>query len=116
MRQLAHGSLFHHSIPLADVRTIADVATGTGIWLRETAQELATSGGRINLMGFEISAQQFPKDEIPRVKFIEHSVVRPFPPEHHGNFDVVNIRLLSYALKAQDLKVAVRNISQILRE
>lgn len=110
---LAHGHLIQPSIPLSDLCNIADIGCGTGIWLRAAAQELGT---RVNCTGFDISAQQFPKDNIRGVEFVVHDVVKPFPPEHHENFDMVNIRLLSYALKAQDLETAVENIIQILRK
>lgn len=48
MRQLAHGSPIQPSIPRSDLRAVADVATGTGIWLREAAQELSTSRASIS--------------------------------------------------------------------
>ncbi len=115
MRQLAHGSLIQPSIPRSELRTVADVATGTGVWLREAAQELTTSHEMISYTGFDISAEQFPKDHIPGVSFIVQNVVEPFPPEYHGRYDLVNVRLLSYALKAQDLEISVKNIIQILR-
>ena len=116
MRQLAHGSLVQSSIPRSNLRAIADVATGTGIWLREAAQELNTSKEEIDFTGFDISAQQFPKDDIHGVNFVVHSVVEPFPPEYHEKFDLVHVRLLSYALRAQDLENSVRNIIQLLRK
>lgn len=116
MRQLAHGSLVQPSIPRSDIRAIADVATGTGIWLREAAQELATSKEQIVLTGFDISAQQFPKDNTQALDFVVHNVVEPFPEEYHEKFDLVHVRLLSYALKAQDLEISVKNVIQIVSE
>ena len=116
MRQLAHGSLIQPSIPRSDIRAVADVATGTGIWLREAAQELVMSEEKIVFTGFDISAQQFPRDNISGLDFVVHDVVEPFPSEYHEKFDLVHVRLLSYALKAQDLEVSVKNIIQLLRE
>lgn len=116
MRQLAHGSLVQSSIPRSDLRAIADVGTGTGIWLREAAQELATSKEQIVFTGFDISAQQFPKDDTHGLNLVVHNVVEPFPPEYHEKFDLVHVRLLSYALKAQDLEISVKNVIQLLRE
>ena len=114
MRHLARGNLVQPCVPRTNLRAIADVATGTGIWLREAAQELTTSNGTIEFTGFDISAQQFPKEDIHGVTFVEHDVVKTFPPEYHGKFDLVHVRLLSYALRAQDLENSVRNIIQIL--
>jgi len=115
-RELAHGHLVQPSVPHSGLRSIADVGTGTGIWLRELAQELVTPIGQIEFTGFDISAQQFPKVNIQGVGFIVHSVVEPFPRQYHEKFDLVHVRLLSYALKAQDLDKAVGNIIQILRK
>ena len=115
-RALAHGHLIQPSIPQSSLRKIADVGTGTGIWLREAAQQLAKPDELIEFTGFDISAQQFPKDNIQGVHFVVHDVVEPFPQQYHGNFDLVHVRLLSYALKAQILKKAVENIIKILRE
>lgn len=114
MRQLAHGSLIQPSIPRSNIRAIADVATGTGIWLREAAQEFTTSKEKMDFTGFDISAQQFPKDDNHCINFVVHNVVEPFPPEYHEQFDLVHVRLLSYALRAQDLEDSVRNIIQLL--
>ena len=114
MRHLAYGRLIQPSIPLTGIRSIADVATGTGVWLREVAQEL-TSNEDIDLIGFDISAQQFPEAGIDGADLIVHDITKPFPQEHHERFDLVHVRLLSYALKEVDLETSVRNIIQILR-
>ena len=111
-RALAHGNLIHPSIPQSNLLTVADVATGTGVWLREAAQELAAP---TKFTGFDISGQQFPKDGIKGVDFVLHDVVQPFARQYHGYFDLVHVRLLSYALKAQDLTVVVENIVQLIR-
>ena len=116
MRQLANGCLIQPSIPLTEVRAVADVATGTGIWLREAAQELSIYKDKVKFVGFDISPQQFPENGIDQVDLIVHDITKPFPEERHEKFDLVHVRFLSYALKAQDLDNAVKNIVQILRE
>ena len=115
-RALAHGHLVQPSIPESGLRDIADVGCGTGIWLREAAQELATQNDRVKFTGFDISALQFPKDRVHGVDFVVHDAVEPFPPRYREKFDLVQVRLLSYALKAQDLQNAVENIISILRK
>ena len=114
LRALAHGNLIQPSIPPSDLCNVADIGCGTGIWLREAAQELGIPENPIKFTGFDISAQQFPKENIQGVEFVVHDVVEPWPLQYHGTFDVVNVRLLSYALQAQDLEKAVENIVQIL--
>ena len=113
-RSLAHGKLIQPSISQSGLLRIADVGTGTGIWIREAATEVAASNAETKFSGFDISAQQFPGDEIPGVEFIKHDAVQPFPQRYHERFDLVHVRLLSYAIKAQDLDMTVRNIVQII--
>ena len=115
LRQLANGKLIQPSVPQSELKAIADIGTGTGIWLREVAQELESPNNEVKFMGFDISAQQFPKSQIDGITFIEQDIVKPFAPEFHEKFDLVHVRFLSYALKAQDLESAVRNVIQILR-
>ncbi|MDI1491501.1 MAG: hypothetical protein OHK93_002710 [Ramalina farinacea] len=115
MRQLANGKLVQPSVPLTEVRAIADVATGTGIWIQEVAHEIGTANNDMDLVGFDISSQQYPKNGINDVDLVVHDVTKPFPKEHHGRFDLVNVRLLSYALESKDLQTAVKNIVDILR-
>ena len=114
-RALAHGSLIQPSIPQSSLRKVADVGTGTGAWLREAAQELTAPNLPTSFTGFDISGQQFPTDRIKGVDFVVHDIVLPFPQQYHGYFDLVHVRLLSYALKAQDLTAVVENIVQIIR-
>ncbi|KAL8830073.1 MAG: hypothetical protein Q9191_001645 [Dirinaria sp. TL-2023a] len=119
MRALSNGHLIHPSIPLHGVQAIADVGTGTGMWLRDTASQMLSSERAtqsIEFWGFDISAQQFPPEESPGTKFQVHNIVDSFPPQFHEKFDVVHVRLLSYAIKAKDLEKVVDNIVQILHQ
>ena len=133
---LAHNQLIHPSIPRQNLRAIADVGTGTGIWLRETAQELvddtqpfhdrSASGGSAvhdhEFVGFDISPSQFPHPDDKAVQgnaqvdLVVHDITDPFPPQYHGKFDLVHARFLTYAIKAADLVRVVENIVQILRK
>lgn len=121
MRQLSYGHLVHPSIPTHQLHAVADVATGTGLWLRQLANDpalpKAADNQRQSFVGFDISPQQFPPPESlsPHVAFVVHDMVNPFPPEYHQRFDLVNVRLVSYAVKAVDLGKVVKNILQILR-
>ncbi|KAL9610246.1 MAG: hypothetical protein Q9167_005042 [Letrouitia subvulpina] len=121
MRQLSHGHLVHPSIPTHQLHAVADVATGTGVWLRQLANDPALpkpADDRIQrFVGFDISPQQFPPREslLPHITFVVHDIVNPFPPEYHEKFDLVNVRLVSYAIRAVHLDKVVQNILQILR-
>ncbi|KAJ0418714.1 S-adenosyl-L-methionine-dependent methyltransferase [Aspergillus carlsbadensis] len=104
------------SIPLDRISSVADVATGTGVWLWDAQQALskvADNSPRC-FHGFDISSAQFPAAP-ERVELSLHDVLTPFPPEHQGRYDLVHVRLLVTALGESDFEIAVRNLSSILK-
>ena len=121
-RNLSSGHLIHPSIPSKNLQKVADVATGTGIWLEEVAASPAFSsqsdGQKTKFIGFDISPQQFPSTQGSRseMEFVVHDITEPFPVSYHDEFDLVNVRLLSFAIKTVDLEKIVRHILQVLRE
>lgn len=121
MRQMSYGHLLHPSVPLHQLHAVADVATGTGRWLQQLAHHPALPPPRSHqqptFIGFDISDQQFPPPDAssPRLAFELHDMLEPFPTEHHEKFDLVNVRLVSYAIKGADLDRVVRNVIQLLR-
>lgn len=116
LKALANGHLIHPCIPTVTIRAIADVGTGTGVWLRDVAQALENHRhSDTELLGFDISSEQFPSQK-GRLDFVVHDMTKPFHQRYHTHFDLVNVRLLSYALKAQQLKQAVANVVQLLRQ
>ena len=119
MRTLSNGHLIHPSVPINVIRTVADVGTGTGVWLRDIATSSSvTNGEEATFVGFDISPLQFPSPETvsPNVNFVVHDITKPFPTKYYESFDLVNVRLLSYAIRAVDLEKTVWHILQILRE
>ncbi|KAF2238545.1 hypothetical protein EV356DRAFT_505849 [Viridothelium virens] len=117
LRSLSKDYLVHPEIPWKNLNAVADVATGTGIWLRELASSSEFRGKNTSFVGFDISPQQYPtKEELEDgVELVVHDMTRPFPLEYHEQFDLVNVRLVSWVLQARDLEKTVRNIIQLLR-
>ena len=118
MRALSSNHLIHPSIPRGSLQAIADVGTGTGVWLEDTTHDLLTLGnpsGNIELVGFDVSPQQFPQSRNEGMDFVTHDIIEPFPQQYREEFDLVHVRLLSYAIKAHDLLKAVENLVEILR-
>ena len=121
MRALGHGTILHQSIPRKNIRAIADMGTGTGVWLNDMAEEFQAHKEQetlLDLVGFDISAEQFPsrEDRLPEVDFVVHDMTIRFPEQYRGRFDVVNMRFLVYALKEVDLQKAVDNVAETLRK
>ena len=114
LKKFYGGRLLHQSIPLDNVQTaIADVGTGTGVWIRDMARSFH-GALKPQLVGFDISSAQFTEKD-PDIDFVVHDILTPFPLEFHGKFDLVHVRLLVCALRQESLRDAVKNIVAILR-
>lgn len=105
----------HISAMLPDRPRVADIATGTATWLRELAGRLPNA----QLEGFDMTDLHYPPpSKLPaNITLHKHSqnVLEPFPTEFQGKFDVVHVRLLLFALKANEWDRAVANASTLLR-
>lgn len=94
---------------------IADVATGTGIWMFDIARDFSPKP--VTLDGFDISDLQFAKgDALPdNITFHVHNAKEPFPSELHGQFDAIHIRLILAAISDNDLEQISRNALELLK-
>jgi SAM-dependent methyltransferase len=94
---------------------IADVGTGTGIWLSHTASCLASE---TELTGFDITSKTFPDPRSSNplsIDFIVHDMLEAFPKEHIGRYDIVHVRMLVFAFKKEQWPSVVRNLSTLVR-
>ena len=99
------GYMLNPAIPTSDHElAIADIGTGTGIWLLELDRRLPTPSS--NLCGLDISGDQFPRPEwLPqKAQFLQCDALDPTGPPQHlvGAFDVVHIRLFIAIIKNND--------------
>ena len=101
------------SLPSKNAR-VADIGTGTGAWLISVQSSLHSTA---QLHGFDISDVQFPSPtELPsNVHFHTTNALQPFSEEHHGQFDLVHLRLLVCALEKDDWIKVATNVSQLLK-
>lgn len=108
--------LLHPSIDVKgkDSLNVADVGTGTGIWLKKLLSVLQSEGRSSRLIGFDISSDQFPSDT-GDIRFSTHDATQPFPAEHWTSYDVVHVRLFVFALREPDLRRVMENVVQLLR-
>jgi hypothetical protein len=93
---------------------VADVGTGTGVWLRDFAPE-AHQDSRLD--GFDMDGSKFfSTDDLPsNVKLSLWNVFEPVPEGLVGQYDLVHVRLLMVALKAGDWVPVARNLQSLLR-
>ncbi|KAJ5989408.1 hypothetical protein N7481_004618 [Penicillium waksmanii] len=108
------GYLLHPAITQRGKLRVADVGTGTGIWLRDLSKILP---GTCQLDGFDLSDAMFFK-KTPRptnVSFIQHNLLKPFPAQFTAQYDVVNVRAMVVALSSDEWEPALRNLMSLLR-
>ncbi|KAJ5776549.1 uncharacterized protein N7511_001560 [Penicillium nucicola] len=112
------GNILHPSIPTEDITAVADLGTGTGIWLEDVANSLPNKS--VYLHGFDISSAQYPPgNEIHRpgrspIPLSVHDALYPFPVEHHGRYDLVHIRLLTAGLQYSSYAIVLQNARELL--
>ncbi|KAI0394507.1 hypothetical protein F5Y17DRAFT_427602 [Xylariaceae sp. FL0594] len=86
------------SSPSASPPKILEIATGSAIWLLEMSKLLPADA---ELVGVDLDTSKFPPAEsLPgNISLRTHNMHEPFPDELRGRFDVVNVRLIIFALK-----------------
>lgn len=96
-----------------DVR-VAEVATGTGVWLKDLA---SSSPSNWTFTGLDMSAAQFPQaKDIPKnTTFEVLNILEPVPAKHRGQYDILHMRLLVCGLTGDDWTTAASNALQLLR-
>ncbi|KAK7699108.1 hypothetical protein SLS64_011885 [Diaporthe eres] len=100
--------------PLAPDARIADVATGTGIWLSALSRQLPPT---TQLHGLDISLAQLPPRNLapPNANYHEWDFYTPPPPELRGTFDVVHMRLVAVVVKDMQPGRILANVAQLLK-
>jgi hypothetical protein len=118
IKAVAGGSLLPadilSSLQSLQAPAIADVGTGTGIWLKDLAEQLPQDA---QLDGYDFDVSKFPPpSSLPRnVKLGFGNVLEPFPEAIRGRYDVVHARFLVFALKSEQWKVAAGHLRSLLK-
>ena len=109
------GYLLHPSVTdkLPHSPTIADIGTGTGLFLSKLAEIYPEA----TLRGFDISQELFPTPgSLPsNVSLNAMDVKQPPPREEENKYDVVHVRLLTAAMNPADWELAVHNLRRLLK-
>ncbi|KAK2841691.1 hypothetical protein FQN49_006005 [Arthroderma sp. PD_2] len=102
------------TIPRDDSLRIADVATGTGLWLFDLARELPASA---KLDGFDISLANAPQKHWwpQNVTMREWNVFDDVPEELVGQYDIVHLRLLILVVENSDPRPIIQRVFRMLK-
>lgn len=108
------GYTLHPSIPITPSASIADVATGTGIWLLDLSLKQPST---IQFSGFDISAAQFPPPHSlpPNITFSTLDASQDIPEELVGKFDIVHVALLIAVISSDSFDRWLANLMKLLK-
>jgi len=109
------GFLIHPNIPLISPNLkIADIGTGTGIWLLDVAKSLPPT---CQLTGFDVTSSAWPPSQIlpPNVSFKIQDMLFPFPASEIGTYDVVAVRFVSVATTRAEWTRSIENLVTLLK-
>ncbi|KAI2625762.1 hypothetical protein GGR54DRAFT_654118 [Hypoxylon sp. NC1633] len=111
--QILHPAV-HQSMAQSSSIRVADIATGTALWLTELSEALPAHS---QLHGFDISCDQYPpKEWLPKnVSLHEHDAFQPFAQEFLGSFDVVNFRFFITLLNEENIRPLLSNLRTLLK-
>ncbi|KAI1821897.1 hypothetical protein F4861DRAFT_428184 [Xylaria intraflava] len=96
---------------------IADLATGTGIWMFDLLNSQEVNGLDIQYRGFDISGRLYPHDAwLPKGVSLSLSNLFEEPPQaFHGQFDLVHIRLVIALVSDANPKKIIQHIKTLLK-
>ncbi|KAI1360913.1 hypothetical protein F5Y08DRAFT_316201 [Xylaria arbuscula] len=99
------------------VLDVADLATGTGIWIFDLVKSPEVNGLNIQFHGFDISKALFPHGAwLPKNITLGISNLLEEPPQSlHGKFDAVHMRLVCSLIGSGSPKPIIRHIKMLLR-
>jgi ubiquinone/menaquinone biosynthesis C-methylase UbiE len=107
------GYILHPQIKVGSHARIADVATGTGVFVRDLAQRLPET---CQFDGLDISDEQFPKETPKNVSFRVMDAKSSPPAELKGQYDVVALRFVAAAMHgSEDWERVARNAFELLK-
>jgi ubiquinone/menaquinone biosynthesis C-methylase UbiE len=109
------GFLIHPNIPpISPNLKIADIGTGTGIWLLDVAKSLPPT---CQLTGFDVTSSAWPPSQTlpPNVSFKIQDMLLPFPASEIGTYDVVAVRFVSGATTRAEWAHSIKNLVTLLK-
>ncbi|KAI0972148.1 S-adenosyl-L-methionine-dependent methyltransferase [Xylaria arbuscula] len=109
------GYLTHPTIPTtASGLRVADIGTGTGIWLSDLASRVPKDA---KLDGLDVSFDAVPpKALLPsNVSLYNWNIKEAVPKELAGVYDVVHVRHFSFVLQDHEIEQVLTNLYELLK-
>ncbi|KAM0263202.1 hypothetical protein ACHAQJ_001357 [Trichoderma viride] len=109
-----NGYTIDPKIPITPETKIADMGTGTGIWLLDMATQVPST---VQLDGFDISDEQFPhKSNRPsNINFWIMDALSEVPDEFIEKYDVVHMRFWACVIRDGDTAALIKHATQLLK-
>ncbi|KAM7212793.1 S-adenosyl-L-methionine-dependent methyltransferase [Rhypophila decipiens] len=94
---------------------VADIGTGTGIWLLDVAKTYPSLCDQ--LVGFDVTCSCFPSPgELPsNITFKIQDMHQPFPESEIGTYDIVAVRFVSSATSRVEWELTAKNLMTLLK-
>ncbi|KAF2758444.1 S-adenosyl-L-methionine-dependent methyltransferase [Pseudovirgaria hyperparasitica] len=111
----AVGGNLHSRIAVNNASTtrVADIGTGTGIWMHDMKREYPA----IQIDGFDISLEQAPHPAWlpPDIRLHKLDVTKAIPDEFCEQFDIIHLRLFLAVVQDNDASPIIRNLISMLK-
>ncbi|KAJ6590123.1 hypothetical protein DFH09DRAFT_1259755 [Mycena vulgaris] len=106
-------------IDLSEVRNVLDIGAGTCVWTLDLANDPQIRSRRDEVMIYacDINVSIFPPITVTDnagIKTFQQDIVKPFPTEYHGKFDLVHVSYLVLCLTEEGWHAALANINTLL--
>ncbi|THD00355.1 hypothetical protein EYZ11_000248 [Aspergillus tanneri] len=109
------GSNLHPGIPVpkyGEGIRIADIGTGTGIWITDISREYPAA----QIDGFDISFDQCPHPQsLPHNTSLRSvDIYQPLPEDLYGVYDIIHLRLFLVVIRNDDPVPVLSNLVKML--
>ncbi|KAL7782335.1 S-adenosyl-L-methionine-dependent methyltransferase [Trichoderma afarasin] len=112
--KMHNGYALNPKIPISSDMKIAEIGTGTGIWLQDIASQLPET---VQLHGYDVSANQFPPASLcpPNLTFATLDAFGDVPAHLVETYDVVHLRFWCAIIRGNDPGALICHAIRLLK-